>query len=369
MLAEGVSLQGGWDGDFVVHDPALHPTAVIDVADFAGLDSTPVNAALLASGPISRATRVEDLRFRGAPNNFGRAALITSFASPTISRCILDGGGTAGGLGFRMEEGASPHLVDSEVRGAENSNGNGNSFVSVRAAGLVERSRIFGANSSFASRGLVIADSIDAYRDNIIVGGDTGSTSVAVDILAGGVVVFENNIVLGGTTARTSEGIIMQGDARVQMRHNLVISGPAASEESNALRMGSATFEREIVNNLFIGSSAANARCVEANQPIRLFANNAFSRCDTLWDFGGTLLTTIADVNAIADPGSGPPRLTVDNVAATASFVEEGVDFRLAADADAALREGGRDERGLVPFDAAGVRRTAPVSIGPFEAD
>jgi len=56
-------------------------------------------------------------------------------------------------------------------------------------------------------------------------------------------------------------------------------------------------------------------------------------------------------------------------VAVGVVFVDEGVDFRLAPNADVALRQGGRDERAIMPFDADDVRRTAPVSIGPFERD
>jgi len=177
--------------------------------------------------------------------------------------------------------------------------------VSVRAAGLIERSVIRGADSPSQSRALVTADSV-------VVGGNSASTSIAVGVLADGLVVFENNIVVGGQTTRTSDGIIMQGNARVRLRHNLVIAGRAASEQSNALRMF-ANPEREIANNIFVGSAEANAQCVDASQPVVLFANSAFSRCATLWQFGATPLVAIADVNAIVDPNAGSPRITVDN--------------------------------------------------------
>jgi hypothetical protein len=61
--------------------------------------------------------------------------------------------------------------------------------------------------------------------------------------------------------------------------------------------------------------------------------------------------------------------VTTGNIAVATAFVDEGTDFRLDPDADAALRTGGLDERRLVPTDADGAPRTLPISVGPFESD
>lgn len=418
VMAEGISLFGGYATDWSARDPATYVTIIENGSNTGGTVTDP-NSTVSGSSGITTTTVIDGFTINGSGGSYS-AAIFNVGASPTISNNIISGGTAATGTyGIYNKTGSQPLILDNTIDGGNGDEGHGifnlSASPTIRGntitgggttysygiqsnggSGLIENNPLIaGSTVTFNSYGVSTGSSNSAQViGNVIYGGDAGNRSYGVKnastsiTLLGNTIdggtgttwsygVFNsssspqirNNTIYGGTTAGTSTGIYIAPTNSAPTIQNNTIDGGSGGGASQGIRIFN-TLPGAIENNIISTSGGTNRYCVEegndTSDPASLRNNDLWDCPTALYrDEGATNLTTDILVNGLGDITSSGNIANIDP-----AFVNRaGGDWHLKAATPSTVRQGGLDLSAFFTKDKDDVARTASWSMGAYEHD
>ena len=396
-LKEGVSLYGGYSGDYSQRNLDQFAAVVTNESTVEGTSTIDWETTMFSSADITNATIVDGLAINGTTAvTAGYTAAYFSFSSSaTLRNMELNAGNGNYTAGIVYTGTSAPVLQNSFIHGgAANITSKGIDIT--KASVQVEDSVIEGGTSSSTSYGIRLLMGSSVFKRNRISGGVAANTSYGIEH-AGNLVgastnaTIVNNLISGGS-ANTTYGLNYENLSYPTIQHNTIHAGTAVTN-ANAIglwQLLSAELDR-FENNIVFATTGANTRCVlerNATADPGLISNNSFSGCAVVYydlDAGCTgdadgdansSTCTLAEMEALADISSGASANTTE---APVFVSQSGVDgkpetvadndWRLAAGTPTAVTEGGSDLTATVPADFDGLDRTLSTSMGAFEYD
>ena len=350
ILAEGVSLFGGFSPDFTQRDRTTHPSVIHDLHDGAGTNYLNPARAVEAGAGITTTTVFDGFTVLGADTagaasgETATAAYVYGGAEPTISRNLLKGGSGERSNGVAIYQ-SSPVITGNTIHS--------------------------GTGTSFAF-GIYAVSSSPLIVNNLVTAAGTGTGSYGISYSGGAVI--RNNIINGGTGGTYSVGIDLGSPATDSAIENNIVFTTGGSTRL-CLWEGNDTNPGALRNNdLF-------------DCPDAYYAAFAASSGTCPFYVGSDCYTDIADVNdaslitqGTADSASGnvsvdPLFVDVDGVDDDPATVEDNLwYFRAVGTSPCTVTQGGLDGTVQSPawgifLDKDGNVRTAPWSIGAYEYD
>lgn len=300
VLREGVSLYGGYNGNFSARDPAANITTIEDRSTTGGTSAAP-QVAIFADGsgiPITADTVVDGFTILGSTQgaDYTSAMLLANDASPTVQHNRINGGTSATGAIGVYNLAASPMLQYNTI----NAGSSGNFAIAIR-------------NDNASA----------IIRANTISGGSgAGPGTWAILTTGSGSLVIDNNLIHGGNGG-VSFGIESSSSATI--RNNTLSGGEGTS--SAAIKIDSPGFPPAqapvIDNNSIFTRSGANGFCLYETFDATVTSSpgtlrhNDFFNCNVLYfdqeggctgngDGDGDARTcSIDEINALADISGG----------------------------------------------------------------
>lgn len=303
VLAERISVHGGYAADWTDRNQDLHPTQITDTSTTGGVSLTP-NCAVDA-GSVTEATTIDGFDINGGAGTYSTGIYVNE-SSPTISGNYINGGSGAfsavgvaifnsspavsgnmitGGtnrrncVGIRIEYDSAPviegNVIDAGA-GADNIGINQRSSLTV----TIRSNSISGGAGSYEAIGLYNeTDSTPVVEDNLIEGGSaeetygiwnyhTGSFAISGNTIDGGsghysqgiysygtsLITIEANVISGGSSS-FCYGVYETEDSANDIRNNLIYGGDGTLSTGVFVWEGSPI----VRNNTIDSGSASNA--------------------------------------------------------------------------------------------------------------
>jgi len=286
ILAEGISLVGGFTADWTERDPGRHVSLITDMSATGGNSRRPNRAVEAKSGTgITDATVIDGFTIQGGGGDYSSGLLIDSSQSPRILNNSIHGGaGSTRSTGIQVDSfpiivsntidggdggalsygilivGGSPRIQDNTIhggRGKMNSTGIQNMS---RSSPVIEANHVDGGDGAGLSIGIKnlgrsnTSPSTTAIRNNMIHGG-SGKQSYGIFNEKNVSPLIEANSIDGGNGSAYSTGIFNLGTPALQIRNNTVSGGKGRISEGIHMSGASPIIE----NNTIDGGSGANA--------------------------------------------------------------------------------------------------------------
>lgn len=277
IMAEGISLYGGYSSDWSSRDPASTPAIIRDSGNISGIRST---SAVDAGSSITTATVIDGFTIIGGNESLTNAITVDG-GSPTISNNIINGGsGTASTTGLRVINGGSPIVSNNTING-----GDGGAFstgiFTGNSSAIITNNTIDAGNGTGDTIGIFIRNFGPTIANNIINGGNGGTQSAGIKTEGASTVIINNAIDGGGLGSDRSYGIYVTGASAPTIRNNTIDGGSGGGSvgiQNSKTDINPATV---IDNNIVFTSAGSTSICI---REISLVSNPSSVRNNNLFD-------------------------------------------------------------------------------------
>jgi hypothetical protein len=431
VLAEGISLYGGYSADFSQRDPAANITTIQDISAAAAAANLP-NRVIEAGSGVTAATIVDGFTIQGGGGGFSSGVFAHDGGSFTIVDNIIDGGGgstysygiynsnfstpsiknntIAGGQGSGSSYGifntsfSSPSIQNNTIDGGGQGSGSSYGIYNLSSSSpLIQNNTINGGGGTSNSSGIYNNSfSSPLIQNNTIDGGGGGSgSSYGISNSASSSPLIQNNTIDGGGGGSGSSYGIYNLGFSSSIQNNTIDGGGGAASIGIAESVSSSLIQNNTIdggrgstysygiynnsssssiqNNIVFTSGSGVEYCISesnaSSDPISIRNNDLFN-CSTAFyrDEATTDLTSIDDVNALVDTNSGG-NVSVDPAFADVDGPDNNIDtmadndWHLSSSSPDQVTQGGLDLSSLFPTDKDGVTRTVSWSMGAYERD
>ncbi|MEW6681293.1 MAG: right-handed parallel beta-helix repeat-containing protein [Nitrospirota bacterium] len=246
VLAEGISVYGGYSADFSRRDPVppamdiseANTTIIVDVST-ARAATARTNSVVEANGPITAATVLDGFLLRVGGVSASSGIYIHFQASPTVQHNTIDAGSNTTGNSFGIFSLGNPTIQNNTITG-----GSVGIQIEGYSAPSIRNNTIEGTTGIYSEY-----SSAPSIRNNTISGG-SGASSYGILITQFSSPTIENNTITGGS-GRNSHGIMTLGGSP-SIKSNTISGGNGDSSYGIVItQLSSPTIE----NNTIAGGS------------------------------------------------------------------------------------------------------------------
>lgn len=289
VIADGVSLYGGYSADFSARDPANNITTITNTSAQVTGDIQSPNHAVEAGAGVGAATVIDGFVINGseaAAADYTTAIWIHDAGAPTVQGNTLDGGnGSSASFGM-VVAGSSPLVQDNTLNGG-NSAALSFGMYNFDSSFPLVRSNVINGGSGATSTGMFNSTySSPIVRANTIDSGAGSDISTGLYNHTWSSSVVQNNVIHGGAGIR-SFGVRNTSSSPI-LRNNILFGGGGgsaygvynASSSSPAID-NNIIFASEIVSDEKIGSFCIY-EAGTGNTPASV-RNNDLLYCDILY--------------------------------------------------------------------------------------
>jgi hypothetical protein len=273
VLAEGISLYGGYAPGFMARDPVTYSSNLYDSSTTDGSVGVP-DRALTAGAAISALTIVDGLGIFGQGTG-SAAAVYVEGGSPTIQDCVISAtnAGALNSYGILIN-GGSPRILDNEINGGKGTTSAygidavRNTSLALDAEPEIRGNRInpetwvgYGTNSYGVWLSSATSPSV-SY--NAISGGYAQGVATGVEIYSVNGALIEHNQIDGGTIvagtgSKVTHGILVAASSAAPIIRYNDISGGTAGVESHGIRVQNTSALFLITSNTIAGGGGSTS--------------------------------------------------------------------------------------------------------------
>lgn len=338
-LKNGVSLYGGYAGDFSIRDPVSHPVIIKDESVYTNIfipsdcENTPPNRAIHAGTDITTDTIVDGFQIigggggtnawssaiflRGSPailnniinggNGYNATGIIACGSSALIEKTTIRSGiGSFMGRGIRAEYVGDFVVQNNVISGDGKTYSIGVELSSATENTLINANVISGGSGSGYNQGIRYNSSAGRFINNIIYGGMTGTTyGVGINGAGNHAVILNNTIDAG--TGSTTIGIYSGGSSSYLYNNIIYVDGEPCKGIEEGDPAGDIT---EIKNNSI---SPCATRIYDMD------SDTNYMTIGELESLSATYAANNADLPVFADIASGNYRLDIGTPASILS--------------------------------------------------
>lgn len=353
-----------------------------------------------ASSPTITGNTIDLTGTASATANYGISCQGAGTAPDIQGNTIHAGSSSGSTVGIQCSSGTSPSITNGNVIDGGTVTGTTSQGVGLSSVttGTVTGNTIYGGAGATSATGLGITGPVnvsdnqirtgDSAGNNIalsisgatstgtvarnwIQGGTAGSTAWGANLSNGAAPDLHNNVILAASSTGISMGVQTDSAAPI-LRNNTILGGDSSGSLSYGIRLFGTSAGATIQNNIIGSGTGTSTYCVgewvAGTDPGAFDNNDLVPGCDVLYQdegSGGTAITTISGVNALADVGAS------GNVSDDPAFADPAAeDYHLTAGSTTAVQTGGLDGNGLGwgfadDYDQTG--RSVGWSMGAFE--
>lgn|GEM_PF-646478 len=397
-VVDGFTIQGG-EGSYssgVFNHNGGAPTIRNNVIDGGRGSAGSIGIQNNGSAPL-----IQNNTITGGSGGAASYGIANASAGPSIQNNIIHGGAGIDSYGISNINTAFPLIENNTIDGGDGSN-NSYGIYNFSSLPKIRSNTIDGGRGSNSSLGIYNTATLASLliQSNIITGG-RGNTAVGVYNIAASSPLIEknmidggggsasygiyssssapeirNNTISGGIGSNASQGIFNNGSSNglsPAIRNNTINGGAGAISTGIMSQSASPTIENNIVFTSGDGTRSCMVEITSNADPASLRNNDLFDCPDALYlDEGITKLTSIDDVNALADTTAG------GNISVNPAFVSKNGpdddvntmadnDWHLSSASPAAVTDGGLDLSSDFTVDKDDITRTLPWSIGAYQ--
>lgn len=324
VLAEGVSLYGGYSADFSRRDPSAQAAVIQDLGADAANSGNPHRAIEAGSG-ITPSTVVDGFTVIGGAGPYSSGIFNHDGGAPTLTGNSINGGrGSIQSIGIQNNA-SSPSIRNNTIHGGggesshgifntassptvENNivdGGQGTTSYGVRnlsSSPLIRNNTVRGGSGGAASYGVYNVSSAPAIRGNTLHGGGGSSNSTGLYNNASSPTV-ENNTINGGSGGNNSMGIFSSSGAPL-IRSNTVDGGEGGISYGILNQISSATIRNNAVSG---GRGRSLSQGILNNGGAPVIQNNTINGGSGSFSYGilnGSASPTIEN-NLVFTSGNG----------------------------------------------------------------
>jgi hypothetical protein len=308
VVADGVSLYGGYASDWSTRDPWEHVTRLVDESQYIGSSEDDPHRAMEVPADVGADTVIDGFEVRVTVGQFRAGILVLGDATIRNSRLLPT-------IAFESVSTVGVRILGGDPTIASN-----------RFAFEID-------DSQGTATGIDAEDSDGVFANNVIDMSSDGANQYGIRLVYGTPQIVANSIYLESAT--NSVGVW------------LLVTTP-------------------VIDNNLIEAEAFDGVCVWSvgAQSVPTAMRNNLLDCNyTL--FGSDPLRSWLTIMDLENGLAG----ATDNVKLQALVTHPDEDMALDAGDPCTVTQGGRDVSAVVPEDIDGVARTAPLSIGAHEWD
>lgn len=258
VLADDISLYGGYDASFITRDPVSNLSVISDVNALDGGSSI----SMLASSGVTNLTLVDGFTINGSTQtgiSTVAGVLVERGASPLLQNNIINAGTSSNesrGV-YIADTDTSPIIRDNIINGGNSSRTYG-IYSRTRATAFIFNNIIDGGNASSISYGISNSGVNSTIKYNTINAGVGGSLSIGIDSEGFSTGVIQNNTI--NSTTGSSFGMHNFASSPI-IQNNTIVSLQYGIRNG---RSGSGVTAPVIDNNIIVltGSATLKTYCI-----------------------------------------------------------------------------------------------------------
>jgi Right handed beta helix region len=280
VLAEGISLFGGYAAGFGARDPVAYPSNLSDTSTALGTFANPDRAVTAPAG-ISGLTVLDGLGIFSVGTGYA-AALYVDGGSPTVQDCVISAtnAGAVNSYGIFVN-GGSPRILDNEINGGKGTTSAYGIYSANKASPATAAEPEIRGNrinlqswvgTGASAYGIWLASATSpSVTYNTLSAGRAQSSAVGIEVFTGNTAVIEHNtidggIIVAGTGSKITAAIqVGASGAAPTIRYN-DISGGTGGVESHGIKVQNTSVLLYIISNTIAGGDGTTSYGVRIYQ-------------------------------------------------------------------------------------------------------